>query len=107
MSCQSLYMAHEDDLLELMLAPGSPIDCFIQAIQVVVPDTLRIDLEIDPGFPNGRTLADPAMDMMLSLLLLDQDEPGQDINTLIGLLNPTSNDVPFSSQFPYLAPPHP
>jgi hypothetical protein len=62
---------------------------------VAVPDTLKLDLTVPDGFPNGRTLDDDVIDILLGLIL-----PG----------GPTSdgvdaNDRAFLSSFPFLAPP--
>ena len=74
---------------------------------LVIPDTLTIDSAAAAGFPNGRTLADPVIDVTLALVLLDLGAAGQDATTLAGLpLNPAANDVPFLGAFPYLAAPH-
>lgn len=63
----------------------------------VVPDVLILNTSVPAGFPNGRLLTDDVVDLVL-------DIPG---GTLPGEapLFPTSNDVPFLAEFPYLAPP--
>ena len=69
----------------------------------VVPDTLTLVLGSNAGFPNGRLLSDPVIDVTLAVIFLDLSRNGP--GTLAGLpLNPPSNDVPFSSGFPFLAP---
>lgn len=73
-------------------------------LSLVVPDTLTIDATAAAGFPNGRRLADPVMDVTLSIILLDLTVHGP--TTLVGVLNPAANDVPFDASFPYLAYPH-
>lgn len=79
------------------VAPGRPI------ASLVVPDSLAIDLDAPPGFPNGRQLTDPVIDLTLAVLLLDlRQEP---VTRFVNLpLNPPANDVPFRAAFPYLAP---
>lgn len=75
----------------------------------MIPETIKIDLDAPLGFPNGRRLADPAMDLTLGLLLLDLDPMGGSSppTALADLpLNPPANDVPFGANFPYVAPPH-
>ncbi len=73
---------------------------------LIVPDTLKLDLARPPGFPNGRRLEDPVIDILLSFLFLDFKVTGQGPMTLANLpLNPPGNDIPFSSEFPYLASP--
>lgn len=57
----------------------------------VRPDVVIFDTARTARFPNGRALEDDVVDM----LGIKGHEP-----------NPTMNDVPFLSDFPYLAPPH-
>ena len=72
--------------------------------QAVVPDTLTIDLSKASGFPNGRKLADPVIDVTLAVIFLDLTKHSP--LTLANLpLNPPANDVAFRTSFPYLAPP--
>jgi hypothetical protein len=72
--------------------------------QAVVPDTLTLNLAAPSGFPNGRKLTDPVIDVTLAVIFLDLTKSAPD--TLAKLpLNPPANDVPFQSVFPYLAPP--
>jgi hypothetical protein len=63
----------------------------------VTPDVLIYNRTVPAGFPNGRLLTDDVVDLVL-------DMPG---GTLPGEgpTFPTSNDVPFLAEFPYLAPP--
>ncbi|WP_170234808.1 DUF4331 family protein [Croceicoccus sediminis] len=78
------------------VAPG------VSVADLVVPDTLTLNLAGTSGFPNGRKLADPVIDVTLAVIFLDLsvDGPG----TLAGLpLNPPKNDVAFRSSFPFLA----
>ncbi len=89
--------------------------CIDQALSVnALPDTLTIDLNGDAGFPNGRDLDDPVIDLTLAVLLLDLSV--HPVTTFIDLdgdgtpleagdtLNPAANDATFSAAFPYLAP---
>ncbi|WP_295634363.1 DUF4331 family protein [Novosphingobium sp.] len=72
--------------------------------QAVLPDTLKLNLNAPSGFPNGRTLTDPVIDVTLAVIFLNlsKNSPA----TLAGLpLNPPANDLPFKSAFPYLADP--
>ena len=62
---------------------------------VAVPDTLKFDVTKPDGFPNGRKLDDRVIDIILSLVL---NKPTTD--------GTPGNDVPFLTDFPYLAPPH-
>ena len=62
-----------------------------------------LNLAANAGFPNGRLLADPVIDVTLAVIFLDlsRNAPG----TLAGLpLNPSRNDVPLRTGFPFLAP---
>ena len=72
--------------------------------QAVIPDTIKLNLNAPNGFPNGRTLTDPVIDITLAAIFLDLSKNGP--GTLAGLpLGPAANDVPFRTTFPYLAPP--
>ena len=104
-SIGAFHDALDDDVAALGLTPCAVDACSGQVTSLVVPDVLRIDLAEQPGFPNGRTLADPVMDMMLALILLDLE--AHDLGTLADLpLNPGENDEPLDDAFPYLAEPH-
>ena len=71
---------------------------------LVIPDTMKLDLTQPAGFPNGRRLQDPVIDITLAVLLLDMTKHSPAL--LAGLpLNPPANDKPFSATFPYLAAP--
>jgi hypothetical protein len=104
-----LHAALDDDLLGAVppLVACNPADCLLQAGPLVIPDTLKIDLSAEAGFPNGRRLADPVIDVTLAVVLLDLTVMGQTPTTLAELpLNPPTNDVEFLAEFPYLAPPN-
>lgn len=79
---------------------ASPFD--LNAVQagnladLLLPDVLPFDTTISSGFPNGRQLEDDVIDAELDLLT-----GGATTSDCID-----NNDVPFSSAFPYLAPPH-
>ncbi len=70
----------------------------------VVPDTLTLNLAAASGFPNGRRLADPVIDVTLAIIFLDLRVHSPLTFANIPL-NPGSNDVPFRAGFPFLAPP--
>ena len=88
--------------------------CFNQTIpgqngatlaSLIVPDTLKLDLNRPSRFPNGSDLDDEVIDILLSLFLLDQNVTGQGPNTLASVpVNPPRNDKLFSLTFPFLAP---
>lgn len=68
----------------------------------VVPDTLTLNLAAPSGFPNGRRLPDPVIDVTLGVLFLDLTRVSP--ATLAGVpVNPAANDVAFRTSFPYLA----
>ena len=70
----------------------------------VIPDTLTIDLSAPSGFPNGRRLPDPVIDVTLAIIFLDLSVHSP--TRLVQIpLNPTSNDRAFQANFPFLAPP--
>jgi hypothetical protein len=60
-----------------------------------VPDTLKLDLRQEIGYPNGRLLTDDVIDRLLPLIFGAPTSDGVD-----------ANDKPFLDTFPYLAPPH-
>lgn len=100
-----LHEALDDDLTGADLTPCAVDACIAQAAPLVVPDVLRLDTSVDSGFPNGRRLEDPVIDVTLAVILLDLAIEGQDPTSLVGL-NPTANDLPFETDFPYLASRH-
>ncbi|MFT7626339.1 MAG: hypothetical protein ACI9WU_005534 [Myxococcota bacterium] len=104
-SIEFLHTALDDDLAAANLVPCVPADCVAFAAPLVVPDTLKIDLSGTAGFPNGRALADPVIDITLAVVLLDIAGGSQGVTDLVGL-NPTANDKGFLEVFPYLASPH-
>jgi hypothetical protein len=62
----------------------------------VPPDVMIYDTARPAAYPNGRALADDVVDLVGDQRVLANDSPF-----------PSTNDVPFLSTFPYLAPPHP
>lgn len=105
-SLDAIHVALDDDLAQLNFTPCAGIACVMQAAPFVVPDTLKVDVTMDSGFPNGRRLTDPVMDVTLALILLDLTVEGQTVTSLVGALNPTANDLPFDTAFPYVPAPH-
>lgn len=121
----AIHGALDDDLEGLGLSPcsmettvnGLP-ECFGQEVapgvpvaSLVLPDTLRIDPKGAAGFPNGRRLVDPVIDVTLGVILLKLGAScgGGTCGaaTLVDPpLNPPANDVAFDDAFPYLAAPH-
>lgn len=84
--------------------------CFDQVIpgttatvaSLVVPDTLTLNLSTPSGFPNGRRLTDPVIDVTLAVIFLRlaTHSPATLANVPV---NPAANDLPFRTTFPYLA----
>ena len=103
-SLNFLHGALDDDLAGFGLTPCGVDDCVAQAGPLVIPDTLKIDTTGSAGFPNGRALPDPVIDVTLAVVLLDLSVHGA--GDLVGVLNPAANDVAFQATFPYLAPAH-
>jgi hypothetical protein len=87
-------------------APGATV-----ASLVLPDDALNVNPSGAAGFPNGRRLQDPVIDVTLAVLLLNLGGScGMGLcnaTTLAGIpLNPGMNDRPFLTTFPYLATPH-
>jgi Domain of unknown function (DUF4331) len=88
-------------------APGKTVASLVNPY-----DALALDLTVAAGFPNGRMLADPVIDVTLAVLLLKMGAPfgaaTQTAGTLAGLpLNPPKNDINggvFGTAFPYFLP---
>ena len=74
----------------------------ITVAQAVVPDTLKLDFTKPSGFPNGRLLTDPVIDVTLAVIFLDLTKHSPTTLAMLPL-NPAANDLPFRSTFPYLA----
>ncbi|MDP3674811.1 MAG: DUF4331 family protein [Novosphingobium sp.] len=73
---------------------------------LVLPDTIKLDFSRPAGFPNGRRLPDPVVDITLAVLFLDVNATGQSAATLANVpVNPPANDLPFLANFPYVAAP--
>ena len=71
---------------------------------LVIPDTIKLNMALAAGFPNGRRLEDPAPDITLAVLLLDMSKNSP--ATFANLpLNPAANDRPFLTTFPFAAAP--
>ena len=99
------HAALDDDLTGLGLSPCATAACVAAAAPLVVPDVLSIDVSGDAGFPNGRMLADQAIDITLAVVLLDLNT--HPVTFLADLpLNPPANDRPFLANFPFVATPH-
>ena len=69
---------------------------------LVIPDTLRLSFASPNGFPNGRQLNDPVVDIELAALLLDLRVHSTSLLANLPL-NPRPDD-PILSVFPFFAP---
>jgi hypothetical protein len=68
---------------------------------LIVPDTVKLDVTKPNGFPNGRQLNDPVIDITLAVLFLDLTK--HPANLLASLpLDPPGNTETLPSTFPYL-----
>jgi hypothetical protein len=67
---------------------------------VAVPDTLKFDPSQPSHFPNGRALADDVVDTLLFFIFNQPVDPSTASDGV------SANDVPFLTDFPYVAPPH-
>jgi hypothetical protein len=86
-----------DNVLEVNGAPNYT-DAQIEGLaDVLLPDTLTIQLGNASGFLNGRRLADDVIDAEFSLLTNGVLTTGDGVN---------ANDKAFRHSFPYLAAPH-
>ena len=101
-----LHAALDDELIGIKLTPCDPgTSCVAQGAPLVLPDTLKIDTAAASGFPNGRRLADPVIDVTLAVIFLDTMV--HPVTFFANLpLNPPANDKEFLPDFPYLATPH-
>ncbi|WP_232469106.1 DUF4331 family protein [Croceicoccus marinus] len=80
------------------VAPG------VAVADLIVPDTLTLDLSAPSGFPNGRRLPDQVIDVTLAVIFLDLGTHSP--TTLAQVpVNPPGNDVQYNPAFPYLAAP--
>ena len=73
-----------------------------RTIDLVVPDTLTIWPDRPLGFPNGRLLSDPVIDLTFGAILIDVNRPGQNIASFAALpLNPPNATQPPLPDFPF------
>lgn len=112
-SLEFLHTALDSQLQGLGLTPCTVVgdgtgSCAAFAVPLIIPDTIKIDTTIASGFPNGRGLSAPVIDVTLAVALLEltgEDAPHTAVD-LVGVLNPPANDREFSESFPYLASPN-
>src|SRR5262249_14374686 len=72
----------------------------------LVPDVVIFDTPRPAAYPNGRALADDVVHYVCDRRLLANNGPGGSADACPASAGPTTNDLPFLSTFPYLAPPH-
>jgi len=108
-----LHTALDGQLEGLGLTPCTVVGdatgtCAAAAVPLIIPDTLKLDTSTDAGFPNGRLLSDPVVDVTLAVALLElTGDPAPHTPTaLVGVLNLPENDLAFSTDFPFVAPAH-
>lgn len=83
--------------LNQQVAPG------VSVANLIIPDTVKLDVTKPNGFPNGRGLTDPVVDITLAVIFLDLTKHPASLLASLPL-DPPGNDVPLPSTFPYLAP---
>lgn len=112
-SLETLHGALDGQLVELGLTPCTVVGdgtgtCAQFAVPLILPDTLKINTSATSGFPNGRKLSDPVIDVTLAVALLELtgDSAPHAPDALVGVLNPLENDKVFPDAFPFLATPH-
>ena len=69
---------------------------------LVLPDTVKLNFGVASGFPNGRKLNDPVIDVTLAVLLLDMTKHSPGLLASLPL-NPSA-DSTLLTAFPYFAP---
>ncbi len=71
---------------------------------ILIPDQLDLDLSQPSGFPNGRDLDDPVIDLILAAIFLDLSR--HPVTTLVNArVNPDVFDQPLRTTFPFYAAP--
>ena len=83
-------------IVESLMALGTNEENIGILASVALPDTLKIDLTAESGYPNGRRFADDVVDTLFFFIFNQTPVPdGVD-----------ANDKAFLDAFPYLAAPH-
>ena len=107
----TIHDALDDDLTGAELTPCTVVGdgtgtCAVTAVPLIIPDTIKIDTATAAGFPNGRLLTDPVIDVTLAVALLElTGDTTQTATSLVGT-GPVANDLEFKTDFPFLADPH-
>ena len=76
----------------------------VSVTNLIVPDTVKLDVTKPNGFPNGRQLNDPVIDVTLAVLFLDLTKHPATLLASLPL-NPPGNEETLPSTFPYLGAP--
>jgi hypothetical protein len=87
--------------------PLARVPAGTRVIDLVIPDTITIWPDRDIGFPNGRLLSDPVIDITLGVILLDINRAGQNAASFaaIPLDPPGATKTPLTT-FPFAALPN-
>jgi len=95
--------------------------CFAQTVapgitvaSLLTRDTLRLDMSKAGGFPNGRRLQDPVIDLTLAYVFIDLSRHELDSLAKLAINPPTNADnfdaagnvIGFKTDFPYVNDPH-
>jgi len=73
-----------------------------RVIDLIIPDTVTIWPDRPIGFPNGRLLSDPVVDITLGVVLLDLNRAGQNAASFAALpLNAPQATKPPLAEFPF------
>lgn len=73
-----------------------------RVLDLVIPDTLTIYPDRTMGFPNGRLLTDPVVDITLAAILIDINRPGQNVASIAAIpLNAPRATKPPIADFPF------
>jgi hypothetical protein len=90
-----------ETIVEGLMALGTDATHIGILASVAVPDTLKLDLNEEDGFPNGRRLEDDVIDTVL-FLVFNQPPPDEFEGDKVD-----ENDREFLDEFPFLAAPFP
>lgn len=96
------------DLVPCGATPGVDTSCLTQAVPLAFPDVLLLNTGETSGFPNGRALDVPVVDIILAAVLIDVSaDPSGLLQAFAAIgLSQSPNDVAFSDTFPYLGAAH-
>lgn len=73
-----------------------------RVLDLVIPDTVTIYPDRTMGFPNGRLLSDPVVDITFAVILLDINRPGQNVASIAAIpLNAPRATKPPLAEFPF------